>query len=554
MKYAVNKLSGKIEFAESASCYGKYICHECKAPVNLRSGPKRKAYFAHWRGFGSPKCENFVPGNSHSEWQGTSSPQQSSSRMELRLIIPSTNNAAWYLELTIPRCNKASATVTIDVGGRFQILDMRGMSNPRSVTAELTSKPYRIVEFSGLPDPHFVHGVEKECKSLRVYGASVFTSVGDHERNGFSRAKELRYSETFAMVWSQPSTLSFPDEIDVDVLPHRGEWHLALVTIPEHLSTKNRDWLREFTGLDVSLPHSSIEVVWPFDSFKLNIDEVECEQSSNVLLVAKNLSQVQQSTRTEMRAISQSDSLSVASLVGVNKFFAFTPHNSDFVSLSLGDNSNTHKFLSFSEELPNQQEINFPTVDIVFKGLKKEPVIFQLHSSNCLESVREAIRTGYDFDYLSIPNGVEGRLKTYFSQEQCLVLKGDGGEAPHNNNAFVLGQTENDILREALNDRNCTTELNFGGFGCLYFSHFVDGNENDLSDLELPASLRQRLVCYMSQLSLQPNVSRLNDIDLVSTFAKIKPKKDLIPHYRLLSRDIVSCGHHFEFTRDIFLP
>ena len=147
MKYAVNKLSGKIEFAESASCYGKYICHECKAPVNLRSGPKRKAYFAHWRGFGSPKCENFVPGNSHSEWQGTSSPQQSSSRMELRLIIPSTNNAAWYLELTIPRCNKASATVTIDVGGRFQNRSITIWSKLVQLTINIRTarkdRPYR---------------------------------------------------------------------------------------------------------------------------------------------------------------------------------------------------------------------------------------------------------------------------------------------------------------------------------------------------------------------------------------------------------------------------
>lgn len=53
-------------------------------------------------------------------------------KIELRLLIPTgVDRAGWSLELVLPTCRECRATVSLDVGGRIQTLNMRGMQTSR---------------------------------------------------------------------------------------------------------------------------------------------------------------------------------------------------------------------------------------------------------------------------------------------------------------------------------------------------------------------------------------------------------------------------------------
>ncbi len=194
MHFAVNTITNQIETAEHATGRRNYVCPICRAKVLLRAGLKQKRCFAHWPGFGSARCENFVPGLHGQYGAGPALAARPMRSMELRLKIErGKNRAAWCLELTLPSCRFCKATVTLDVGnGILQEIDMGGMSTGRRVTAELSQESFRIVSFQGKPDQNFVEGVERACQGLPTFGAAVFTASGGDGAAGFPRAHELK--------------------------------------------------------------------------------------------------------------------------------------------------------------------------------------------------------------------------------------------------------------------------------------------------------------------------------------------------------------------------
>ena len=277
-----------LESATKASKWSRYKCPVCNADVIFRSGSVRKDCFAHWPGYGSLACENFVPSHHGQHFQEHVTTPAEMKRMELCLLIPlKGERAGWSLELALPSCRECRATVTLDVGGRSQTLDMRGMEKRRYVTAEPSVEPYRIVSYSGTPDPSFVHGVERECPGLPVSGAAVFTALGSGQLNGFPRAQELRYSETFALLWNMPVNPDFPEELFIDRIKGRKGWNLVLVTLPDSISPECANWLSIFTKLSITAPVPSIIPVWPFLTKNTRINEVECIKSGITLLSAE---------------------------------------------------------------------------------------------------------------------------------------------------------------------------------------------------------------------------------------------------------------------------
>ncbi|MEL4421984.1 hypothetical protein AAEH90_10365 [Shewanella algae] len=549
MEYAVNKFTGKIELAELANTLGRYICHECRKPVSLRSGRKRKAYFAHWRGYGSPECEKFVPGGaSHGVLEDKfSSLSTTIERMELRLKIPSKNHSSWYLELTIPPCRESHATVMIDVGGRFQTLDMRGMSKPRKLTAEPTTENYRIVSFTGKPDPQFVNGVVRECNALRPSGATVFSSTLSSERQGFSVSKEIRLNSSFAMLWKLPRSVIFPEEITVDSLTTRGQWHLAMITVPSHLSIEATLWFKEFTGLEVSRPTPSINVIWPFVTRRSNLDEVVVERANEVLLGIDHLPDYQQYARIELKAIGEEKELSVPSLIGSEKFFLLESYHLKFIALFFDDDSNTHRYLSIDKN--NNLAVQYqPTVDIALTNDEQDIQIFSLHISECESLTSNLLKHGYRFSYISMPKGVEGRVKVYPSENSGILLIAGSEPAPHNHKALLLKADMNDYISRLISEGAVSVELDFGGFGNLYLNNVRD-SENDFKGNEaiaLTPLLRGRLLFFLSQIHSAPVNNFIADDELIRLLESTKPKVGLIPHYRSIKNDILRCGDNLK--------
>lgn len=543
MDFAFNKATGRVESAAKASKWSQYGCPVCKADVNFRSGTIRKPYFAHRQGYGSLACENFVPSHYGQHVQEHVSTPAEMKRMELRLMIPKgENRAGWSLELVLPSCRECRATVTLDVGRRSQTLDMRGMEKRRYVTAEPSVEPYRIVAYSGAPDPSFVHGVERECPGLPVSGAAVFTALGSGQLNGFPRAQELRYSETFALLWNMPVNPDFPEELFIDRIKGRKGWNLALVTLPDSISSECANWLSTFTKLSITAPVPSIIPIWPFLTKNTRINEIECIKSGITLLSTEMMPVVLRGQGPTMLA---QGPLAKHTAVGIEQspaFFALKPGETDFVEIANTHYPEINKFISFS--LQHKCHAPFPVIELVFSEPSGAHRIVPLHHRNCAESIAEVRRQEIRFEYLSIPSGVQGTFRVDDSNKIIVFNVSSGIDiSPHNRYMRLPPADVLATLISALADPACYVELEFGGFGRLVLPKSRKNIAACADKNKLPLALRARLLSFMFQLRIStPTSVYADNALLLKAFAAVQPQPQLIPHYRVLVRDILANG------------
>ena len=547
MEYAINLVTERLESATDAKSSGQYVCPVCKAKVSHRAGSKRTPYFAHWPGWGSPECENFFPGQHGHEVLNKVSVSVEKQRIELRLLIPiGANCAGWSLELVLPPCRECRATVSLDVGGRIQTLNMRGMQRSRRVTAELSVEPYRIVSFSGKPDPLFVAGVARECPGLAASGATAFT-LGGGGQKGFLRARELRGAETFALLWREPAETNFPDELVLNRLPGRQGWNLTLVTIPDEPSQECVDWLRSFTGLPIVPPTQSIIPVWPFLTKKSSINVVECLGSGMVLLSAKMIPAGQGDQGPTMQAQSASAKLSVVGVERSPAFFYLKSGGVDFVKVTEVNNPDIHEVVSFS--LNAERPRGHPVVELAFMVPGGFCRIVPLHQRRCIEVATEARAQGIKLEYLSMPIGASGKLFVNGpSGSSVTVLSSEGHASLHSRDMRLPPPDVLVKLASVLVDPAYDVEIEFGGFGHLHLAGSWTCATTDLGRGQLFPALRSRLLSFMLQLQLAvPSVMYADDLKLVEALAAVRPESRLIPHYRSLVKEVLACGFELKY-------
>lgn len=543
MEYAINIITDRLVSADKAPWSGPYVCPVCQGRVSLRSGAKRAPHFAHLPGWGSPDCENYVPGQyqlnglSH----GAAHPQRQ--RMELRLKIPTgADRAGWSIELVLPPCRECRATMSLDVGGRIQTIDMRGMQSHRYVTAELSVLPYRIVSFSGKPEHSFVNGVDPECVGLPTLGAAAFTASGRGELKGFPRTQELRASETFALLWREPAEPGFPDELVVERLRGREGWSLALVTVPDDPSPECCDWLRSFTGLSVTLPRPSIFPVWPFLTRNSSVNRVECVTSSVVLLSA---------TMMPIGHSDQGPTLQVQggalkrSAVGVERspaFFALKPGDANIVRVSEVTSPNVEEFISFS--LHTERHLRPPTVDLVFITAEGVRHVVSLHQRRCVEVANDARAQRMQLEYLSMPPGAMGTLYVDGPAGRSVIPLSSGSAlSPYNRHMRLPPPEVLQTLTTVLADPSCHVEVEFVGLGRMQLNSSWSCASTDSAPRPLTPALRSRLLSFMFQLGLVvPASAHEDDVKLVDAIAAASPAPPLIPHYRSLVKELLACG------------
>lgn len=542
MEYAINLVTERLESATEAKSWGQYVCPICKAKVSRRSGPKKTPYFAHWPGWGSSECENFFPGQHGHDALSKVSVSVEKQKIELCLLIPTgADCAGWSLELLLPPCRECRATVSLDVGGRIQTLNMRGMQRSRRVTAELSVEPYRIVSFSGKPDPFFVTGVDRECSGLPALGAAVF-ALGSSGQKGFLRARELRGSETFALLWREPAETNFPDELIVNRLRGRQGWSLALVTIPDEPSQECIGWLRSFTGLSIAPPAPSIIPVWPFLTKKSSINVVECVRSGMVLLSAKMIPAGQGDQGPTMQAQSVSAKLSAVGLERSPAFFALKSGGVDFVNVTEVNNPSIQEIISFS--LSPERPRGYPAVELAFMTPEGCCRIVPLHQRRCTEIAAAARAQGVTLEYLSMPLGASGKLFVNGPSGRSVTVLSSGGDAPPHSRDMRLPPPDVLVkLTSVLVDPACHVEIEFGGFGRLHLAGSLACATTDCARRQLFPALRSRLLSFMLQLRLAvPSTMYADDLKLVEALAAVRPELQLIPHYRSLVKEVLACG------------
>ncbi|WP_413731482.1 hypothetical protein [Sodalis sp. RH20] len=552
MDYAINKMLGRVESAAQASKFALYICPVCKMKVSLRVGKIKKSYFAHWPGWGTTECENFVPGQhtQHVEVQSNIANTATIIRqkMELRLLIPTgVERRGWSIELVLPSCRICRAKVTLDLGGRNQTIDMHSMVKRRRVSAELSTASYRILSFSGTPDPLFEAGVERELPGLPSFGAAAFAASGDGSTFGFPRIQELRRFETFAFLWREPIEPDFPDEFVIDKLPGRQGWNLSLVTLPDAMSADCIAWLRFFTGLPVALPKPSIVPVWPFLTRKTSVNEVTCIRSDVVLVSANTMPVAQQGYGPNMSVQDASTILSVIGVESSPAFFSLKPYYSDLVGISEATKQDVKEFFVFSQ--PPECLSSYPSVELAFLTPDGIRNIVPLHRRGCMKAFAEVRSQGVRLEYLSMPLGAEGILFVEGMSGRSISKLSSGSDAPpHNQHMRLLRTDALAKLTFFLADPTYHVEIEFGGFGRIYLSGTPICATPDGINTKLAPELRTRLLSFIFQMQLaSPRAAQMDDLMLVEALVDISPELPLIPHYRSLVSEILASG--FELKR-----
>ncbi|BBW20218.1 Druantia anti-phage system protein DruB [Enterobacter kobei] len=545
MNYAIDKFTGTLILAARATKYARYVCPVCEKGVSLRKGKVVPPYFAHLPGHGTSDCENFVPGHS---FIAETIKNISKRRMELRLLIPvGCNSREWSLELVLPTCNLCRAKITLDVGGRSQTLDMRSMVKSRQIGAELSVNSYRIVSYSGEPDPKFVTEVERECPGLPSDGAAVFTALGRGTSKGFPRARELRCTETFAFLWKHPVAPVFPDELEIKSLSSKLGWNLALVTIPETLSVESISWLKCFTHLPIVPARASITAIWPFLNQNTSINQVECVHAETVLLSANMVSTSSQNVGPTMYAQGSSSLLSAVGIEKSPAFFILNPGDSEFVGVSGSIEQDVNLFFSFYSN--NDSPRKYPSVDLVFTKKNKEKIIVSLHQRKCFEVMMEARRLGHKLEYMSMPPGVEGVARMQGKTESSVIkLVSSEDIASHDESLRLLSPVALSKLSDFLANVTYHLEIDFLGLGKIFLPSSSTLLLDEGKFIELSPDLRSRILSFILQMHLiTPGFSLNNDFLLVKKLFCLQPESHLLPHYRALVKEVKTNG--FEFNR-----
>lgn len=547
MKYAINKITGTVVTASRGSKYASYDCPVCEKSVSLRRGKKIPPYFAHLPGQGTFDCENFFPGNSSFAVKNAIK-VIASRRMELRLSIAAEKNTKqWSLELVLPTCKFCQAEIILDVGGRSQKLDMRSMVKSRQIGAELSVKPYRIISYTGEPDPEFVAEVERECQGLPSKGAAVFTALGSGSAKGFPLAKELRCTETFAFLWKSPVTSSFHDELEVEILSIKEGWSLALFTIPEIPSVDCILWLKKFTHLPVIPARASISAIWPFQINKTSINQISCSYTDVVLLSANMVSTSSSDFGPTLYSQNASSLLSATGVEKSPAFFALKPSNSERVEVFYSNENDVNLSLNLIHNSSFFKK--YPSVDLVFINSNKEVEVVSLHERNCIKIAMEARRLGNKLECLAMPSGVNGIARVQKDEESSnIILSSSDICASHDRSLHLLPLDSLSILNEFFTDVKFQIDIEFEGLGRLLLPSLIKSLSDVKINHELSLFLRERILSFMSQMSIaiQRKFPK-DDFQLINLFTSLNPKPHLLPHYRMLVKEIKNNG--FELGR-----
>lgn len=462
--------------------------------------------------------------------------------MDLRLLITRGQRAAWWLELAIPACRVCDATVTIDVGGRLQYLNMRGLTKGFRVTAELSVENYRIVSFSDHADPTFMASVDRECPGLPSSGTAVFSASGREGTTGFPRALELRGSETYAFLWSESAALVFPDELVLDKFQGREGWNLALATIPEKLSESCVEWLRDFTGLIVNPPAPSITPIWPFLTRNSSINAIECIQSPSVLLSTQMMPVGQHDRGPTIQVHGGGDRLSATGIEKSPAFFVLVTEKTQDFRVAKSDYPDIEKFVSCTLSPRRNQKL--PAVEFVFRDRELKRHVVPLHQKKCRTFVMAARAKTMTLEYLSMPHGCNGRLIADKSSQRSEILLFSGDTvSEHSQHQRLLPPEVQTLLIAHLVDPTCHIDINFGGFGRLHVAGDLSNIPISEAFVTLGPSLRSRLLSFMVQLQPSGPIAAVSDdYALVRTFASLRPYPQLIPNYRTLVKDVLARG------------
>lgn len=521
MREALNRLGQYVDADTAVGGQRLYACPECRAPVSLRAGGSKRAYFAHMPGRSGKLCKLYVEGGAYGSGMIGPGNDVDANRIAMHLglrLSEAPIHRGWGLELIVPTSGHIGLELTVDAGGRTEVVRCTSVTEKqRNIIVEPTTRDYEILKTSS-----YIANLEHNCKGLDSRYATVFGEIRRPSKELAKRVWEVRVGQSYALVWPASLAPAFPSHLDYVPLKNRQGWDGALVTFAYPVKESVQEWFKAFTGLEVATTYPEIVPVWPPLVRRVTGGLIEVPAKSSLIVNAGRL------TPNGMIGASAlfSQSLNgerVQSAKSVNEpFFQFVPEREDAVDLICLDPARASLSIEIvaSATYTAQSVVKLSAVtdqgEIQSVGLHEDVA----------SSLLNAIRCGkFSLKCLSIPKHVIG--KTAIGRnglwEKRLELSGSNIPAPQDTGARLLSSVDVSTLVDILANPNYDVLLDFGAFGrVVSIGSTLTANIPTLSK-----ELKDRLLAYLFQTHgrIAPclNARNANDAEIVSEFLKEAP-------------------------------
>ena len=539
MQDALERISKKIVNAENALRVHDYVCPECGAPVILRAGYERTAYFAHASGFSDEDCARYAAGfgNNATAHTHTGVLHDYVEALQLQLRIKRNGlEYGWALDIVVPTYKLNYGSIVIDVGGRTNEINLDGnLSLYRTITAVPQASPYRIVEVK--PIHSRLSFLEKTCAALAGNFATVFGYIDRPDASGIPKSATLQPERTYAFIWSTSHTPIFPKELVVELLSSTEQWCGALVTIPHQVSTECAAWLEQFTQLKFVSAAPAIIPVWPPLVRSLTALRIEALPQLPYSFFVEHSAGTSappvfaRSAQAERVAKAYSNSAPL---------YELSPEGAKSVQLICTKGPRLD--VDFQLDAIQLKSFRPGIVKLIACDREGKAVESVLHSRDANKWFSQ-IRCGeLRFKTMTMPKGARGHVKILRNAEWVSELEffGDGISqistvSTMNTNVDLARQLIGFLLNQTL-----SVLIDFSSLGRAVICRTA--NSVLEKKLETPAAIllriRQYFIQFPETLPAHSRRHKLSDKQLLAEFQNSKPTMKSLAHYRFIENNI----------------
>jgi predicted RNA-binding Zn-ribbon protein involved in translation (DUF1610 family) len=538
MQDALERISKKIVNAENALRIHDYVCPECGAPVILRAGYERTAYFAHASGFSDEDCARYAAGfGNATAHTHTGIPHDYVDALQLQLRIKRNGfEYGWALDIVVPTYKVNYGSIVIDVGGRTNEINLDGnLSLYRTIAAAPQASPYRIVEVK--PAHSRLSFLEKTCPALDGNFATVFGSIDRPDASGIPKSTTLQPERTYAFIWPTSCIPIFPEELGVELLSSAEQWCGALVTIPHQVSTECAVWLEQFTRLKFVSAAPAIIPVWPPIVRSLTALRIEA------------LPQLPFSFFVEHSGGTPAPPLFARSAQAERVAKAYS-NNAPLYELSPEGAKNVQLMCTNGPRLDVDFQLDVSQLKNLRPGIVKltacdkggKAVESVLHSCDANKWFSQ-IRCGeLSFKSMTMPKGARGHVKVFRNAEWVSELEflGDGISQISPTSAMNANVDLAHQLIAFVLDPTLSVLIDFSSLGRAVIRRTANSALEEKVDA--PAAILPRIRQYFIQfpetLPAHSRWHKLPDNQLLAEFQNSKPTKKSLAHYRFIANTI----------------
>lgn len=541
MRYARDNWTKKDVEASDAVSGGAYSCPVCRAPVILRSGYYREAYFAHKSGMGSNDCDLYYPGGQSSNIYSSEHALSSSWGFNVN-IETSTGDfpRSWGLTLTLPYREGVSGELEIDVGGRNQrVLITSTQRSPVKITAEPQTAPY-IIKSINLNNSRLESTIVPIVQGLRESGGTAFGEANFARANTTSKAQFLSSGGSYLLVWNASIYPNIPAELSCEPLKRNGKWDGAIIELPISISPEGKQWLEEFAGLPITPAKARFIPIWPPTVRSLKSEFLEAPSKSTVMLFANGTNDNGVDNETAfIRSGENTAGINVAN--GTPRYFRIKNDGELSINLALRNKTEIRTQIEYLS-LNDKNNHGHMVVELQGKNTEDgQSTAIQMHDLKASDWLLKVRNGAIQITSLVLPLHARGSLSKgrYGLWNQTLTISPSTADSVTSGRAHCHKLVP--LIANAIKERAVDIKLDFGGFGRAVLPAEINDSVYKPT-FSLSLDLKQRLRAYLAQLpsknTQRVSVLRLNEQQLIQTFLFTKPTAETAAIYRYLAAEL----------------